>query len=296
MDISYDHYRTFYYVAKHKSFTRAAEMLYSNQPNVTRSIKLLEQALGCVLFERTNKGARLTSDGEALFEHIAVAFEHIQAGEEVVALKRSLQNGLVSLGASEIALRCYLLPILAAYHRQYPGVRIKILNVSTPQALKMLGSGLVDLAIVTTPLDTQDRFCETRLHEFREVPVCGRAFAEKLGDEQPCSMSCLAEYPIISLGYGTSTYEYYARLFSQRGIRFAPDIEAATADQILPLVAHNLGIGFVPEAFLEDAVCDTVHTIALKEPIPPRCITLVRSRDRSLPLPAKELVRMIQKK
>ena len=155
MDISYDHYRTFYYVAKHKSFTRAAEMLYSNQPNVTRSIKLLEQALGCVLFERTNKGARLTSDGEALFEHIAVAFEHIQAGEEVVALKRSLQNGLVSLGASEIALRCYLLPILAAYHRQYPGVRIKILNVSTPQALKMLGSGLVDLAIVTTPLDTR---------------------------------------------------------------------------------------------------------------------------------------------
>lgn len=296
MDISYDHYRTFYYVAKHKSFTRAAEMLYSNQPNVTRSIKLLEQALDCVLFERTNKGARLTADGEALFEHIAVAFEHIQAGEEAIALKRSLQNGMVSLGASEIALRCYLLPILSAYHRQYPGVRIKILNVSTPQALKMLGSGLVDLAVVTTPLDTQNRFRETRLHEFREVPVCGKAFAEKLGLDRPCSVSRLTEHPIISLGYGTSTYEYYARLFSQYGIRFAPDIEAATADQILPLVAHNLGIGFVPEAFLEDVACDTVHTVTLKEPIPPRCIALVESRDRSLPLPAKELVRMIQQK
>ena len=50
MYISLDAYRVFYYVAQYGSFTHAADMLYSNQPNVTRTIKNLEQELGCVLF------------------------------------------------------------------------------------------------------------------------------------------------------------------------------------------------------------------------------------------------------
>ena len=45
MNSSLDAYRVFYYVAQHRSISRAAEMLYSNQPNVTRTIKNLEQAL-----------------------------------------------------------------------------------------------------------------------------------------------------------------------------------------------------------------------------------------------------------
>ena len=64
MNISYDHYRIFYNVAKYKSFTRAAEVMYANQPNLTRAVKTLEKQLGCTLFERTNKGVRLTSDGK----------------------------------------------------------------------------------------------------------------------------------------------------------------------------------------------------------------------------------------
>lgn len=39
MHINLDSYRVFYYVAQYRSFTKAAEMLYSNQPNVTRTIK-----------------------------------------------------------------------------------------------------------------------------------------------------------------------------------------------------------------------------------------------------------------
>ena len=136
MNISYDHYRIFYNVAKYKSFTRAAEVMFGNQPNLTRAIKALEKQLGCTLFERTNKGVTLTDDGKELFEHISIAFEHIQAGEEAVSAKRSMENGVVSIGATEIALRCCLLPVLSKYHQMYPGVRIKILNISTPQALK----------------------------------------------------------------------------------------------------------------------------------------------------------------
>ncbi len=52
MSASFDYYRTFYYVAKYKNFTRAATMLLSSQPSVTRSIQNLESELGCRLFIR----------------------------------------------------------------------------------------------------------------------------------------------------------------------------------------------------------------------------------------------------
>ena len=81
MYISYDYYKIFYYVAKCGSFTRAADILLSNQPNLTRAIKNLEQELGCTLFERSNKGVKLTDAGEHLFLHVSAAVEHFQAAE-----------------------------------------------------------------------------------------------------------------------------------------------------------------------------------------------------------------------
>ena len=52
MNISYDYYRVFYYVAKYKSFTGAAKALMNNQPNITRMMKKLEEALGCTAYHR----------------------------------------------------------------------------------------------------------------------------------------------------------------------------------------------------------------------------------------------------
>lgn len=289
MNINYEHYKIFYKVAKYKSFTRAAEVTLCNQPNLTRAVKTLEKQLGCTLFERTNKGVRLTDDGRELYEHISVAFEHIQAGEEAISAKHSMDYGAVSIGATEIALRCCLLPVLSQYHKLYPSLRIKILNVSTPQALKMVDNKLVDIAIVTTPMEEKPDFSTTVLSSLKEVPVCSKGFNIK----DKISLKELALYPIISLGSGTSTYDFYLEEFSKHNCDFSPDIEAATADQIIPLVKHGLGIGFVPEQFLESET--DVRTVSLKEKLNTRDIVLVKKRGDSLPLPAKELVNLINK-
>lgn len=292
MYISYDHYRIFYYVAKYGSFSQAADALLNNQPNLTRAIKTLEGELGCTLFIRSNKGVRLTSDGERLYEHISVAFEHIRAGEEEISANKSLEKGIVSIGASEIALRCFLLPILNRYRHKYPGIRIKITNHSTPQALSRLKSGLVDLAVVTTPMETGPELTEKELKVFYEVPVCGEAF-KKLAEGGKITLQKLAEHPIVSLGSKTSTYEFYFRHFLKNDLQFSVDIEAATADQILPLVQHNLGIGFVPEEFLEGRTAGGIYKLELDKKLPERKITLVKKRAHMLSLPAKELERMI---
>ena len=102
---NYDYYRIFYYVAQYQSFTKAAEMLRNNQPNITRYINNLESELGCKLFIRSNRGVKLTPEGENLFEHVAIAQEHLRLGESELQKEKELNSGLITLGVSENALR-----------------------------------------------------------------------------------------------------------------------------------------------------------------------------------------------
>ena len=99
---------------------------------------------------------------------------------------------------------------------------------------------------------------------------------------------------IISLAPKTATFDFYSELFTKHNCRFEPDVEAATTDQILPLVKHNLGVGFVPEELLvEERDGEAVCRIELEDDIPTRNICLVKKKNHSLPLPAKEMEKMI---
>lgn len=289
MNISYDYYRVFYYVAKYKKFTQASKVLLSNQPNVTRTIRLLEDALGCSLFVRSNRGVTLTPEGEKLYAHIKIAFEHIESAEEEISLNKGLQSGIISIGASEVALRSLLLPTLKKYRAVYPGVRIHITNHSTPEAINALESGLVDLAVVTTPTVKSALLSERRLNAFREVAVCSNKFPRLLN--RRVGLKELAEYPLVSLGAHTKTYELYSGFFSEHGVPFTPDIEAATADHILPMLESDLGVGFIPIDFLKNS--RNVSIIDLEEQIPERHICIVKRRDRGLSIAAKELERLL---
>ena len=93
MNISYEAYRVFYYTAKTRSFTQAANALRNSQPNITRIIKNLERELGCTLFLRNNRHVELTAEGETLYRHVSAAFEQLQAGEEALLRGGGLDGG-----------------------------------------------------------------------------------------------------------------------------------------------------------------------------------------------------------
>ncbi len=291
MNISYDYYRIFYYVARHGSITEAANALLNNQPNITRAIKNLEAELGCTLFIRSNRGVTLTPEGEELYSHIALAFEHIRAGEDEICAGRGLQSGVVTIGATEIALRCFLLPILNNYRSRYPGIKIKISNMSTPQAIASLKSGLSDLAVVTRPTVGCAELSEMRVMTFSDAAICGDGLKQKL-DGGAYTFEELSRFPIVFLGKGHSGNSFYSELFAKHGIAFSADIEVATADQIIHIVRHNLGIGFVPEKFLDDEP-NGICKLELRDKIPSREICLVTRKGRAPSLPARELEKMI---
>ena len=130
---------------------------------------------------------------------------------------------------------------------------------------------------------------EITVRKFREVAVCSSAFSElwgrKVGFEE------LLSYPLISLGTQTKSYELYSDFFAGEGLRYQPETEAATADQIVPMVKADLGIGFVPEEFLEGI--EGVSVIETESPLPEREIRVVKRREQPLGIAAKEMEKLI---
>ncbi|MCI9504907.1 MAG: LysR family transcriptional regulator [Clostridia bacterium] len=285
MNISYDYYRTFYFVAKHKSFTAAAEELFAGQPNVTRTVRILEEQLGCALFVRTKRKVELTPEGEKLFQHVRIAIEHLIRGEEELMREKNLQRGAVTVGASETALYGLLLPVLKNFRARFPEIQLRIGNYTTKQALRALREGFVDFAVVTTPLEQAEEFTAKPLLSFRETAVCGQNFSELAA--RPVSFKRLTELPMVGLARSTKTYEFYTELFAKHDLLYRPEVEVATADQILPMIENNLGVGFLPEFFLK-AESRTLPVL-LEEPLPERTICLVKATDRPLSIAAQRL-------
>ena len=289
MYVDWEYYKIFYYVAKYQNFTKAARVLGNNQPNITHSMNRLESQLNCVLFIRSNRGVTLTPEGELLYSRIASAAVQIQDAEEELSASATLEHGAISISATETALNIYLAEKLRAFHTDYPGIRLRISNHSTPQAIQALENGLVDFAVVTSPVEIRKPLHNIPIFPFQEILIGGSKYASL--SAEPHHLGELSEYPFISLAKDTGTRELYAEYFLNHNLAFHPDMEAATTDQILPMVEYNLGIGFYPKELARDALKSrTVCRIPLIEEAPKREICLIINPRQHQNAAAKELI------
>ena len=137
------------------------------------------------------------------------------------------------------------------------------------------------------------QFRVTRLRDFREI-LCAGGQYRYLG-EQPQDLSVLEDCPVISLGRSTKTYEFYSQFLLSHDREWKTDIEVSTADQMLPLVRRGLGIGFIGEFFLGDALFSgEVREIPLKEPPPCRSICLVEDTSRHLSIASAKIAEILK--
>lgn len=294
MYVTWDYYKVFYYVAKYQNFTKAARVLGSNQPNVTHTMNRLEEQLGCVLFIRSNRGVTLTPEGELLYARVSSAAVQIQEAEEELSASATLEHGSISISATETALNIYLSDKLRAFHEDFPKIRLRISNHSTPQAVQAVRNGEVDFAVVSTPAEAEAPLNMVELEPFREILVGGRTFTALAS--QTLSLKELSAYPLISLSEESMTRAFYRQFFLEHDAVLRPDTEAATTDQMLTLVRSELGLAFVPEPMTRNALKSReIVQLTLREEIPARSICLVYDRHRPLNTAARAFRERLQK-
>ena len=170
MDINYELYKVFYYVAKTLSFSDASKALFISQSAVSQSVKTLEKKLGQNLFLRSTKKVQLTTEGEILFKHIEPAMNLIRKGEAQLFDTSSLSGGQLRIAASDTICRYYLVPYLNRFHSAYPGVHIKVTNSTSIECAHILENGQVDFIVTNYPNSSLQSTLKIRpIYEFHDV-------------------------------------------------------------------------------------------------------------------------------
>lgn len=292
MDINFELYKVFYYVAKTLSFSDASKELFISQSAVSQSIKTLEKRLNQTLFIRSTKKVRLTKEGELLFKHIEPAVNLIIRGESQILDAGSLKGGQLRIGASDTICRYFLVPYLKEFHKKYPDVHIKVTNGTSLQCVDLLENNQVDLIITNFPNARLNNISDVvPITEFSDIFIASReAFPELLN--RIITLEELQTYPLLMLEQHSTTSQFLHRLFLKNHLDLAPAVELSSNDLLIDLAKIGLGIAFVPDFCIQEQK-EGLFTLQLSEGLPSRKLVAAYNGQPSLFGAAEEFLNML---
>ena len=275
MDVNYELYKVFYYVASTLSFSEAASQLFISQSAVSQSIKTLEKKLNQTLFIRSTKKVQLTPEGEILLRHIEPAV-HLISRAETQLMDTSAGGGQLRIGASDTICRYFLVPYLEKFHKAFPGAHIKVTNATSIKCVELLESGQVDLIVVNCPNAYLGNLSSVKIiKSFHDVFIANQSFKELKGKK--LSYGQLLEHPILMLDKKSTTSEFLHSQFQQHQLDLVPEIELSSNDLLIDLARIGLGLAFIPDYCIDNSD-DDLFTIDLKEKLPARELALAYNK------------------
>ncbi|MDD6057713.1 MAG: LysR family transcriptional regulator [Clostridiales bacterium] len=280
MDINYELYKVFYYVATSLSFSEASKQLYISQSAVSQSIKTLERKLEQPLFIRSTKKVQLTPAGKVLLKHIDPAMNLIRRGESQLLESGVLGLGQLHIGASDTICRYFLVPYFRQFHKKFPDVPIKVTNATSLNCVKLLEQGKVDLIVTNFPNSGLNQsYIRKKICSFTDVFIANPAYFNLKQQEIPFAE--LKQYPILMLDKKSTTSEFLHNLFLQHQLELIPQIELSSNDLLIDLARIGLGIAFLPDYCLSRESKE-LFIVKTREKLPSR--QMVASINPTLPI------------
>lgn len=281
--------RAFCQVVRSGNITKAAERLYLSQPSVTLQIQALERELGVTLFERRGPNLTLTPNGESLYTLAGPLVDGIDSLEENFAAHHGLlESGELNIGAGESTI-LYILPeAVRRFVSAYPGIKLRINNVTGRDGLKMLRADEIDLA-VGSMLDVPDDI------SYQPVVMYDPALITPLG--HPLSLlpnltlQDISHYGLILPPRHLSTWSIVKYVFQQHNLAFTVTLEAGGWEIIKKYVELGMGISIVTDICLTGQ--EKLVRIPLNQYFPQRGYGLVLRKGRFLSPQAQRFVEIL---
>jgi LysR family transcriptional regulator, low CO2-responsive transcriptional regulator len=229
-------------VARHQSFTRAAEELYISQPAVSAHVRELERLYEVELFEQVGRRVRLTEAGRLLAEYADRLIALVEESKRTLDELKGLECGHLLVGASTIPGTYFLPPALGRFKEQHPGVEVALSIADTRQVLAMVRRGDVELAVVGE-LREENRLHRRPYRSDELVLIVGsqhRWAQSGLGD-----LTELSEEPFILRERGSSTRENAVALLGRAGIVPRVAMEWESTEAIKKAVQAGLGVSIL---------------------------------------------------
>ncbi len=281
--------RAFCGAAQAGSVSRAAERLHLSQPSVTLQIQALERELGVTLFERRGPRIQLTPDGRSLYE-LAQPLVH---GIDTLADSFAAGSGRVTTGELAIAAGestiLYLLPeLIKRFVARYPGIRIKLQNVTGRDGLAMLRADEADFAVGSMPEIPDDI---TYHPVYTYDPVLITPLDHPLARRKNVTIEDISPYGLILPPRHLATWRMVDLVFRQHNLDYKVTLEAGGWEVVKKYVELGLGISIVT------SICLTGQEQLARQPLdryfPKRAYGVVLRRGKFLTPQARLFVEMM---
>lgn len=233
--------RVFESVARHLSFTRAAEELHSTQPTVSVQMRELGVVVGMPLFEQQGRRIALTAAGEALLVTARAMFDAWSAFETGVAELKGVRRGTLRLAAVTTAE--YFVPaLLAPFARRHPGIEVKLAVENRDTVIRRLEQELDDLAVMMMP----PRHLSLTTTPFLENPLVALApRAHPLAARRRVALAAFAAEPMLMRERGSGTRMACEEFFAHHGLAPNVRMELGSNEAIKHAVAAGLGVAIL---------------------------------------------------
>ena len=230
-------------VAEEGGFTAAARRLHVVQSAVSGTVRALEHELGARLFLRTTHRVTLTPAGRAFLSFARTALGAAEEARAAVALAQEELSGEVTVGVMQ-GLYAGLAPGLAAFHREHPGVAVRLRQAPADAIPRDLRDGTVDLAVVA--LDAARlRGLATRALAQEEM-VLVTAAAEARLPERTVTLAEAVALPLVDFPLGWAIRTSVDRALRSAALERATTFEVNDVLGATDLVRHGLGVCILP--------------------------------------------------
>ena len=231
--------------ARHLSFTKAGEELFLTQSAVSRQIKDLEDQLGLALFERRHRALALTEAGQQFYAAAAQVLTTMRAATERLRQQGSRKKPL-SVTTTHSFAALWLIPRLAGFTRDHPGVDVRITAETRVQDLERDG---LDLAIRHGPASLAGPNA-VRLFGEKVFPVCSPKLlkAKKLDKPADLKDHVLLQYDDPDIRHPWLHWKTWLEVERIADLRPAGTIAFSGYDQIIPaaVAGHGVALGRSP--------------------------------------------------
>jgi DNA-binding transcriptional LysR family regulator len=271
----------FHEVAKHRSFSKAAEELFISQPAVTKHIKELELKVGIGLIQRGRGGFALTETGKILFKYTHKISSHLMEIENVFGNLQKDHHGLLKIGTTESYSKCLMPKLLSGFQSSHPSIKIALDVGNSDEIEKSLlvyknDLGLIGVTKISSKLKT--------IPFLKEPLVLIVSPNHPLAKRKVVSLKELEGYPFIIRAKGSTTRRIVLQAFRDLNIRPSLLIEAGSSEFIKQWVSEGKGVSVIVKRIVEDEEKrGIIKTVPLSEKVYLEVALFYLKEERSNP-------------
>ncbi|NLZ19892.1 MAG: LysR family transcriptional regulator [Bacteroidales bacterium] len=223
-------------VGRLRSFSLASKSLFITQSTLSQQIRKLEEELGVELLIRDTRHVALSDYGEQFYPCAVQVLEEARAGADRIRDVKNLQIGTLSIGAT-FSFGPLMMQTVQAFYRQYPHIRLNLVNTSKEDLRQRILNRELDLALTYKSLIEDERI-ESKLLFHSRLCLVGRA-GELPGHASQVSVQDLANYPLALPAKGLQARDTLESILFANNVNLDIRLEINSIRSLLDLVGSS---------------------------------------------------------